>query len=127
MGGDYDPGSSPHTRGALLEDFRAVAREGIIPAYAGSTLNAVQLRPRVRDHPRIRGEHSGGGYARQPIEGSSPHTRGAPRSALASPMPRGIIPAYAGSTTAETVATRLHRDHPRIRGEHFGAGLSVTV
>ena len=31
----------------------------------------------------------------------------------------GIIPAYAGSTTAQTGKDAGKRDHPRIRGEHF--------
>ena len=92
-------GSSPHTRGAL--------RTGA----AGPS--------HPRDHPRIRGEHESQAHAlgmrpgiipayagstvivhlvaSQP-EGSSPHTRGAPRST--------------------TSAGSRWRDHPRIRGEH---------
>ena len=31
--------------------------DGIIPAYAGSTLAIVRIRAERRDHPRIRGEH----------------------------------------------------------------------
>ena len=82
----------------------------------------------ARDHPRIRGEHH-------------PHLRKA-RGA------RGIIPAYAGSTTASGASTMPssgssphtrgahHRsilrgerlwDHPRIRGEHvLGWGVRVA-
>ena len=75
----------------------------------------------VEDHPRIRGEHCLAGSAHVPgngiipayagstapdsrwpclAAGSSPHTRGARRS------------------IARTVGVR--RDHPRIRGEHYG-------
>ena len=113
---------------------------GIIPAYAGSTASAqfsasalagssphtrgalhdVCAWPFIRrDHPRIRGEHTGGhGRAVAPrriipayagstlagagsptsVRGSSPHTRGAP---ITSASPWG----WCG-------------DHPRIRGEH---------
>ena len=94
-----DYGSSPHTRGA--------------PALR---LNQTAC---IGDHPRIRGEHvparhplgclrgiipayagstQGTSARRQPLVGSSPHTRGAPAS------------------TCRTTTSR--RDHPRIRGEH---------
>ena len=60
----------------------------------------------AKDHPRIRGEHG----------------TGAPRCV----RPRGIIPAYAGSTSAISEWEASEVDHPRIRGEHVavdgGAG-----
>ena len=34
------------------------------------------------------------------------------------PARRGIIPAYAGSTTSSPPRAVGHGDHPRIRGEH---------
>ena len=113
-------GSSPHTRGArstrgwtagtswdhprIRGEHRTrkaaeTLLEGIIPAYAGSTLSVALVGPRDqgssphtrgahrcdnrrqqanRDHPRIRGEHHKG----------SEHRR----------FWNGIIPAYAGST-----------------------------
>ena len=95
----YPKGSSPHTRGArrigirnascswdhprirgehlLLRDHLPV-QAGIIPAYAGSTYSPVRLR-----------------YI---SSGSSPHTRGAPRTRRPS--------------------SPCQWDHPRIRGEH---------
>ena len=114
--------------------------EGIIPAYAGSTIVADtpqgaqagssphtrgarlpgwRLPIGSRDHPRIRGEHV--------------------RGALGGAVAYGIIPAYAGSTTISRLMIRplrgspphtrgarmarrracaTWRDHPRIRGEH---------
>ena len=50
----------------------------IIPAYAGSTTWRVVSALARTDHPRIRGEHSSAFLMRISIEGSSPHTRGAP-------------------------------------------------
>ena len=50
-------GSSPHTRGALEGHDHRRAAEGIIPAYAGSTLVGRAGPGRLSDHPRIRGEH----------------------------------------------------------------------
>ena len=134
----------PRIRGEHGFVFEQMSKaEGIIPAYAGSTISGLGIRcwksgssphtrgahlhngkrsQRSRDHPRIRGEH---GLRRQ---------RRLP--------PRRIIPAYAGSTQK----TRLRPmrvsgssphtrgalansrgyhwqlgDHPRIRGEHIGA------
>ena len=91
-------GSSPHTRGALGEKMAFGTHRGIIPAYAGSTRRSAISSCSLRDHPRIRGEHSG----------------------WYSGMSRGIriIPAYAGSTRVVVVEFLGQWDHPRIRGEH---------
>ena len=70
-------GSSPHTRGALDRVRRYLHDVGIIPAYAGSTRSTARQCITVRDHPRIRGEHIRGVEALLPLDGSSPHTRGA--------------------------------------------------
>ena len=91
-------GSSPHTRGAL-------------PGLKAA-------RETLTDHPRIRGEHAGEVRVVVAVEGSSPHTRGAP-----APSGRGegrgrIIPAYAGSTSRQETFPVRNLDHPRIRGEH---------
>ena len=103
---EFHPEITPHTRGAL----RTAMGPGTNP----------------RDHPRIRGEHEqraadcrvpsgiipayagstplqGGGGVR--VEGSSPHTRGAPN----------LAPRF----------TTSRRDHPRIRGEHDPFPASV--
>ena len=71
------PGSSPHTRGALDEAALESCERGIIPAYAGSTISSLRRAVGRGDHPRIRGEHVS--WRRTPTapRGSSPHTRGA--------------------------------------------------
>ena len=111
-------GSSPHTRGARLRRGLRAARQGIIPAYAGSTVSL--------------------DVCRLMVPGSSPHTRGAPASKTprcgsgrdhprirgehqrAYPSPRGqarIIPAYAGSTDpSEAQVVRLIGSSPHTRG-----------
>ena len=71
---------------------------GIIPAYAGSTGFRRRPPPEAPDHPRIRGEHCIADKQLARPFGSSPHTRGAPHSALSPLLDDGIIPAYAGST-----------------------------
>ena len=91
-------GSSPHTRGAPGRAPLGRHARGIIPAYAGSTFCGGGHSPRLRDHPRIRGEHCPFPKALLPWTGSSPHTRGAHLEAIVDDMFEGIIPAYAGST-----------------------------
>ena len=136
-------GSSPHTRGARVigPPTRCISRDhprirgehrqdphrcrddaGIIPAYAGSTdcLNCGVVES----------------------TGSSPHTRGAPRSLLGSlsmgqdhprirgehfrltlctPIQAGIIPAYAGSTNSFPLASiYLSGSSPHTRGARTG-------
>ena len=96
---DWDrAGSSPHTRGARARTLCVRGPLGIIPAYAGSTGERSGFRPTPRDHPRIRGEHGVYDGVVEFTDGSSPHTRGAPRRGSESPA-AGV-------------------DHPRIRGEH---------
>ena len=74
-------GSSPHTRGAPCRSGRPPARH--------------------RDHPRIRGEHYGGDIGFDFGGWDHPRIRGehVARPALRRGH-RGIIPAYAGSTSS---------------------------
>ena len=67
MRGEHNPedkaearikGSSPHARGAQPAMFALFGSIGIIPAYAGSTAIPSRKSCAMRDHPRIRGEHS---------------------------------------------------------------------
>ena len=111
-------GSSPHTRGAPMDfrDPRVVS--GIIPAYAGSTVDWTMVTSRVADHPRIRGEHATSTATTNLGNGSSPHTRGAHRLPLDELTLERIIPAYAGSTCRRSRQLTASADHPRIRGEH---------
>ena len=114
-------GSSPHTRGARANEPGHRRRQRIIPAYAGSTSIPGMKWLSGRDHPRIRGEHMPWGDSGGQHPGSSPHTRGALRQVGLGGAGRGIIPAYAGSTSSPTPSSKTSMDHPRIRGEH-GAG-----
>ena len=75
----------------------------------------------MRDHPRIRGEHTSLRNGVPPDDGSSPHTRGALGRRAGLGCRRRIIPAYAGSTSLGLRLRRRWRDHPRIRGEHGAA------
>ena len=112
-------GSSPHTRGAPDDVRFNVDGFRIIPAYAGSTVDEDGAAAAVEDHPRIRGEHGADFKMAPQLKGSSPHTRGAPRRIVGQDGAKGIIPAYAGSTSFVHTDGILKPDHPRIRGEHY--------
>ena len=64
-------------RGAPEPAGNAIAKAGIIPADAGSTVNNDQGRVADQDHPRGCGEHSPSASALCMIWGSSPRMRGA--------------------------------------------------
>ena len=51
--------------------------------------------------------------------GSSPLTRGAPRTLICSTIAGGLIPAYAGSTATPSPSCGTNAAHPRLRGEHL--------
>ena len=110
-------GSSPHVRGALVQDFLQGLSTGIIPACAGSTVSWRIRRPPCRDHPRMCGEHNGWKDKAALYLGSSPHVRGARAGRLCGVPRSGIIPACAGSTSRPPDLHTVPRDHPRMCGE----------
>ena len=116
-------GSSPHTRGTPSHWRLRAALMRFIPAYAGNTCPrpAHHVPPPV--HPRIRGEHTHSLRRRIVAGGSSPHTRGTPRSQRTPKHPSRFIPAYAGNTPGRTGPNVRETVHPRIRGEHQGAAV----
>ena len=59
-------------------------------------------------------------------KGSSPHTRGAQSPPSPRTCSRGIIPAYAGSTSTPSGPAPPAQDHPRIRGEHSPVDASYS-
>ena len=126
-GGLSGVGSSPHPRGAPAAGAPLRTTPRIIPAYAGSTTRSWPPAGRVADHPRIRGEHEAHPRWRCAGHGSSPHTRGAQGRHRRSTSRARIIPAYAGSTFSHRKLLSIHRDHPRIRGEHVRLGFTRNV
>ena len=112
-------GSSPRMRGTLRRAFRKFRRLGIIPAYAGNTMMTPRLTTATWDHPRVCGEHDPLVPSVCDVLGSSPRMRGTLGRRVVGLCLVGIIPAYAGNTTARNASTKAKRDHPRICGEHF--------
>ena len=111
-------GSSPRMRGAQPARPAHAHDRGIIPAYAGSTQARRNHCGAPRDHPRVCGEHLRSSRALMVGEGSSPRMRGALRDGVLDLALLGIIPAYAGSTSASDTVACCLRDHPRVCGEH---------
>ncbi len=116
------PGPSPRARGAPLGKPGRAARMGTIPACAGSTLRGPGRRRPCRDHPRVRGEHLARSLSAATSLGPSPRARGARVDLADQAAVAGTIPACAGSTPQIARARMPVRDHPRVRGEHGGAG-----
>ena len=118
----FDLGSSPHARGAPCPASQRSGSSGIIPACAGSTVYALNIKIAGEDHPRMRGEHSTPIERQFASQGSSPHARGAPWALVIAGVLMGIIPACAGSTGRICSSLESAWDHPRMRGEHVGGG-----
>ena len=91
-------GSSPHVRGARVEQTFHTNGNGIIPACAGSTFLSTNFGYFIGDHPRMCGEHRFPRNRANVARGSSPHVRGALTVLGRATPARGIIPACAGST-----------------------------
>ena len=106
-------------RGALRRRRLVVRCAGIIPAYAGSTAGCRRAAGCRWDHPRVCGEHWNLLSPATLFGGSSPRMRGALVAVLVAGPAAGIIPAYAGSTTALASRFACRWDHPRVCGEHI--------
>jgi len=115
---DVKVGSPPHTRGSLRLPGPDVRQTGITPAYAGITGRVTKGISRIRDHPRIRGDHISSTSVLTPNKGSPPHTRGSPRRLHFLARQQRITPAYAGITCKIRLSHESGQDHPRIRGDH---------
>ena len=95
---DWD-GSSPLTRGKRRKDRLRLARLGLIPAHAGKTPLRACQPPEPGAHPRSRGENVSKKLAKSAASGSSPLTRGKPRTGRERRARGRLIPAHAGKTS----------------------------
>ena len=111
-------GSSPLTRGKPVWAERAKCMSGLIPAHAGKTESLCFRSLSLSAHPRSRGENSFRSVSDISPYGSSPLTRGKPRSAPPRPHQARLIPAHAGKTLAGFAGVGRGAAHPRSRGEN---------
>ena len=119
-------GSSPLTRGKPSCSSLSRPSTRLIPAHAGKTHLHYTSRSVYRAHPRSRGENH---TPRNLIEipgGSSPLTRGKPRTGGTWTPSRGLIPAHAGKTTIRSARSARPWAHPRSRGENDDVGMFVA-
>ena len=114
-------GSSPLTRGGHVTTTPAFTGMGLIPAYAGRTVDGRPCACRSGAHPRLRGADG----ATPPLVfesgGSSPLTRGGRLDQQDAAARDGLIPAYAGRTASSTALSVARRAHPRLRGADVAA------
>ena len=114
---DWRPtGSSPLARGLRDDAPAALAAARIIPARAGFTDWGSPTSRTQSDHPRSRGVYDGSIFNLGWLRGSSPLARGLLEMDADPALPRGIIPARAGFTSACATRGRRPWDHPRSRG-----------
>ena len=111
-------GSSPLTRGKLVDAVAGTVGEGLIPAHAGKTSGRASRVSTRRAHPRSRGENDSTAHALARLRGSSPLTRGKPRARSVAGWRRGLIPAHAGKTRVFGEYNVFDGAHPRSRGEN---------
>ena len=96
--GSPHSGSSPLTRGKLVQDNPSSADARLIPAHAGKTGACSPAPPGPRAHPRSRGENIS--------------------STLRTSPPGWLIPAHAGKTARAGDQGVRRPAHPRSRGEN---------
>ena len=115
-------GSSPRTRGTHAPAPPAPPRHRFIPAYTGNTPSSGRSPSACPVHPRVHGEHAGVRQSGHSTTGSSPRTRGTPPRTGRGTAPWRFIPAYTGNTHEVAKSRRIFAVHPRVHGEHGGAG-----
>ena len=119
LGKNSELGSSPHTRDKYFPTVCNNRFAGIIPAYAGQILYRIFIQEFLKDHPRIRGTNLVSAISKNPIQGSSPHTRDKCAVIGSAVGGLGIIPAYAGQIQGNALFCSYTGDHPRIRGTNL--------
>ena len=111
-------GLSPLTRGKPGRTPVRSTPAGLIPAHAGKTNSAGLYPISLPAHPSSRGENSYEASVTFPRPGSSPLTRGKPRSTLSASRAQRLIPAHSGKTRWSAPKHPPNSAHPRSRGEN---------
>ena len=111
-------GSSPRGRGKREFEHGLGLCVGLIPARAGKTFAASQVRLYARAHPRAGGGNPTVNLTPSTRRGSSPRGRGKPVAAHRVHFAERLIPARAGKTRSWASPCRSHPAHPRAGGEN---------
>ena len=118
-------GTSPRTRGKRLQGGQLVVVAGNIPAHAGKTQPEPNFTHTTGEHPRARGENTGGESTPRIGSGTSPRTRGKRGLEKRGELGRRNIPACAGKTFPDRTGPGRTAEHPRVRGENAGASARL--
>ena len=111
-------GTSPHTRGKLLQPAPEPIIDRNIPAYAGKTTNLHSENNTPAEHPRIRGENQTNATGTPHTQGTSPHTRGKLDPGRWTASTSRNIPAYAGKTNVHNARINTgYGTSPHTRGK----------
>ena len=113
-------GSSPHTRGSVLEIGIVFVKGRFIPAHAGIRARALSIAAFLSVHSRTRGDQCTTLNVTDSGSGSSPHTRGSVRAAWRLLLRRRFIPAHAGIRNYLEFTGAGLTVHPRTRGDQSG-------
>ena len=108
-----------YTRGPQLANETTLDCNGLTPAYAGTTSQALQFSLQLWAHPRIRGDHTSQLVDSIVYVGSPPHTRGPQFASVTKKKLNRLTPAYAGTTETNGAVLKEMGAHPRIRGDHL--------
>ena len=120
-----DGGSSPRVRGTLLPRWIATFKRRFIPACTGNTCHLSPTPTCHAVHPRVYGEHGGGGKVNAGRSGSSPRVRGTRQAALIAKQAARFIPACTGNTRRNYYQSPSTSVHPRVYGEHGWSGWRI--
>ena len=74
---------------------------------------------KIKDHPRVCGEHNKPHRNLLLPPGSPPRMRGTFKIAFTAIIQARITPAYAGNIEGVKIQAVLAKDHPRVCGEHL--------
>ena len=111
-------GSSPRVRGTFAGSGHLNVNLRFIPACAGNITRKPCSSLHWSVHPRVCGEHWGGGIEHLVKIGSSPRVRGTSGRCCWSAWVNRFIPACAGNMRLSTSSSPLLTVHPRVCGEH---------
>ena len=111
-------GSSPRMRGTRGRYEPELRELGLIPTYAGNTIDKLPTIDLSGAHPHVCGEHQRVRARKMMSRGSSPRMRGTQRAPQPEPYPSGLIPTYAGNTRMGCRTGCRFWAHPHVCGEH---------
>ena len=99
----------PRLRGELAEtDDLEEGESRFIPAYAGNSKSRPGRTHSITVHPRLRGELADSDALAISMSGSSPLTRGTPRTDTPAVSLVRFIPAYAGNSLKDGINPSIH-------------------